>query len=120
MEGNYGGGRTENTEDGISANSRWSEQTVNLSHQVIVVFVKKVMGVKESDVARGGRGAHVQARLLHRRRAVERAREGADGASDHQELLDLGVGESVEAAAALCLILGTAAVTIVRFRRLDL
>ena len=84
------------------------------------MFVKKVMGVKESDVARGGRGAHVQAGLLHRRRAVERAREGADGASDHQELLDLGVGESVEAAAALCLILGTAAVTIVRFRRLDL
>ena len=80
------------------------------------MFVQKVVRVKECDVTGGGSGAHVQARLLHRRRAVERAREGSDGARDHQELLDLGVGESVVAAALRVL---PAAVAVVRFRRLD-
>lgn len=49
----------------------------------------------QGDVSRGGGGGHVQAGLLDAGGAVERARERAHRARDHQELVRLPVREPV-------------------------
>lgn len=53
------------------------------------------MYTNECDVSAGCGGGHVQRRLLDGGGAVQGARECADGARHHQELVDLSVRQPV-------------------------